>query len=194
MLHRAMVAAIRPMPGPLPAHWKRRALNLIGFHSIRLAYVRCQSGCGNYFTHLLILGLGCVRAVMLSDWKAAVWVTRDASGASETYPVLLVLGTDFCVETAQIGVVLMMRRLGLISYPFREELEDHPLGSAARRHFDAKCYVFAFCANCSVVVICMLVFMGPLFVFGVCAQRDADSSFIALASLDGSRFRCVGSP
>ena len=116
----------------------------------------------------MALSLGCMRALLLWDIRAVVWLDVNPT-------VVWVMVSHFLSEIFVVEFTVWMaeyKRFTHFEFVTGDLPPHHPLGNFALRALDMKGYIFVSIVGCTFLYGIFLCFLGPGFVTGVAHDYD----------------------
>ena len=153
--------------------------DLIALTSMKSLFYRAKMGC-SYVCALQMIVFGCLRAVVLSDWRAIFWLD-----------VHVELGV--CLLTTVLAEILKdislyaMDSRGLVRFPMcKGYAPEHPLGNTETRAMGNSGHCFIFMYGSFVVFSMLVSCMGTDFLFGLQQVPDELDIYCNFSLLTGS--------
>jgi hypothetical protein len=150
------------------AHFKlERAARLVRLGAMKALFYQSQFST-QFAAPIMLLSIGCVRAVTLWDIRAVVWLDVNPT-------VVWVALAHFLSEMLVVELtvrVAQYKRFTKFVFVTADLPPHHPLGNIELRAFDMKGYAFVSLVGCTILYAIFLCFLGPAFVTGTARDYD----------------------
>jgi hypothetical protein len=156
-----------------------QAAPLIRLSALKMLYYRSQF-CTKFAAPIMTLSIGCLRALMLWEIRAVVWLDVNAT-------VVWVIVTHFLTEMLAVEFTVWMaesKRITRFEFVTGDLPPHHPLGNIVLRAFDLKGYGFVSFVGCTILYATFLIYLGPAFVTGASGGYDKSNlgSWVTIAA------------
>jgi hypothetical protein len=159
-----------------------RIKRLIKMSAFKMVYYRSQFTT-EFAAPILATSIGCLRALLLWDIRAIVWLDVNPTVVWVIVSHLLskVLVVELTVWVAEY------KRFTHFEFVTCDLAPHHPIGNVELRPLDTKGYVFVSIVGCTFTYAIFLCFLGPGFVTGIARTYDPNNlgAWVYAPQLDG---------